>query len=155
MAINILHLSDVHLGTIDEADNYFSQLASDLTNNRKIKQLDYLVISGDIANRSTQQEYEAAFQIVEKLVKEYRLDYSRIVVVPGNHDLNWDLSENSYKFVSQRQLPKFLPEKQCIDAGEAGKLVRNEEKYKERFKYFSEHFYTKIYNKPYPQEYRE
>lgn len=154
MAINILHLSDVHFGKEEQADNYFTQLASDLTNNLEIKQLDYLVISGDIANRSTEQEYEAAFQMVDKLVNKYELDYNRIVIVPGNHDLNWELSEDSYEFVPQRKVPKSLPEGEYINEN-TGKRIRKEEKYQERFKYFSEIFYTKIYNKPYPQDYKQ
>ena len=72
--IRILHLSDIHLGTIAQAQRYFTQLATDLTQNLKLKQLNYLVISGDIANRSTEDEYEAAFELVDKLVN-WSLDY--------------------------------------------------------------------------------
>ncbi|MEW6493602.1 MAG: metallophosphoesterase, partial [Cyanobacteriota bacterium] len=148
--IRILHLSDIHLGTVEQANRYFSQLATDLTQNLHIKQLNYLVISGDIANRSTEDEYEAAFELVDKLVKRYGLDPSRVVIVPGNHDLNWDLAEAAYPFVAKRKLPNPLPEGRYIEAGNAGALICDEAEYKQRFTYFSDRFYKKVYGKPYP-----
>jgi metallophosphoesterase superfamily enzyme len=59
--IHILYLSDVHLGTGDEADKYRVQLEMDLIKELKISRLEYLVISGDVAHRSTPDEYKAAF----------------------------------------------------------------------------------------------
>jgi predicted MPP superfamily phosphohydrolase len=153
--IRILHLSDIHLGNIAQAKRYFTQLATDLSSPEpfNIKKLNYLVISGDIANYSTEEEYEAAFELVDKLVKRYGLDPNRIVLVPGNHDLNWDLSEAAYNFVPQRKLPNPLPTGKYISAGDAGALIRDEDKYKKRFDNFSDRFYKKIYNQSYPQEY--
>jgi 3',5'-cyclic AMP phosphodiesterase CpdA len=63
--ITILQLSDIHLGTSEEAEKYRIQLETDLKTNLKVKKLHYLVISGDIADYSTRDEYEAAFQFVE------------------------------------------------------------------------------------------
>lgn len=151
--IRILHLSDIHLGTSDQAKNYFAQLATDLTQNLKVKQLNYLVLSGDIANYSTVEEYDAAFELVDKLVNRYGLNPDKVITVPGNHDLNWDLSEEAYDFVPKRKLPKSLSKEQYIDAGGAGALIRDEERYQQRFKHFSDRFYKKVYGKPYPLEY--
>lgn len=151
--IRILHLSDIHLGTSDQAKNYFTQLATDLTQNLKVKQLNYLVLSGDIANYSTVEEYDAAFELVDKLVSRYGLNPDRVIIVPGNHDLNWDLSEEAYDFVPKRKLPKSLKEGEYIDAGEVGALIREEERYQQRFKHFSDRFYKRVYSKPYPLEY--
>ena len=151
--IYILHLSDIHLGTTDQAKNYFTQLATDLTQNLKVKQLNYLVLSGDIANSSTVEEYDAAYELVDKLVKRYGLNPYRVITVPGNHDLNWDLSKKSYDFVFKSELPDSLPEGKYIDAGDAGALIRDEERYQQRFKHFSDRFYKKVYGKPYPLEY--
>ncbi len=151
--IRILHLSDIHLGTSDQANNYFSQLYTDLKQNLKVKQLNYLVLSGDIANYSTVEEYDAAFELVDKLVNRYGLNPDRVITVPGNHDLNWDLSKKSYDFVYKNEIPKSLPEGQYIHAGEAGALIRDEERYQQRFKHFSDRFYKKVYSKPYPLEY--
>ena len=111
------------------------------------------MLSGDIANYSTVKEYDAACELVDKLVNRYKLNSGRVITVPGNHDLNWDLSEEAYDFVSKRKLPKPLLEGQYIDAADAGALIRDEEKYKLRFKHFSDRFYQKVYGKPYPLEY--
>lgn len=151
--IRILHLSDIHLGTSDQAKNYFTQLVTDLTQNLKVKQLNYLVLSGDIANYSTVEEYDAAFELVDKLVNRYGLDPNRVITVPGNHDLNWDLSEEAYDFVPKRKLPKSLKEGQYIDAGDAGALIPDQDRYQQRFKHFSDRFYKKVYSQPYPLEY--
>ena len=99
------------------------------------------------------EEYDAAFELVDKLVNRYGLNPDRVITVPGNHDLNWDLSEEAYDFVPKRKLPKSLLEGQYIDAGGAGALIKDEERYQQRFKYFSDRFYKKVYSKPYPLEY--
>ena len=151
--IRILHLSDIHLGTSDQAKKYFAQLATDLTQNLKVKQLNYLVLSGDIANYSTIEEYNAAFELVDKLVNRYGLNPDRVITVPGNHDLSWDLSEEAYDFVSKRKLPKTLKEEEYIDAGNLGAFIRDEERYQKRFKHFSDRFYKKVYSRTYPLEY--
>ncbi len=70
--IRILHLSDIHLGTLAQAKNYFTQLATDLTQNLKVKQLNYLVLSGDIANYSTVEEYDAAFELVVDILSHFQ-----------------------------------------------------------------------------------
>jgi WD40 repeat protein/GTPase SAR1 family protein/predicted phosphodiesterase len=154
--IHILHLSDLHFGDDKLAGVCRMQLETDLKQELGIKRLDYLVISGDIANRSTEQEYETAFAMVDGLVKRFGLDASRVVVVPGNHDLNWDLSEKAYPFVTKRKLPATLPEDRFIPAGEAGALLRDDEPYKQRFAHFNSHFYRRVYTgQDYPTDYAD
>jgi len=154
--LHILHLSDIHLGTPEEARKYRAQLETDLKLELKVHRLEYLVISGDVANCSTAEEYDAAFELVDGLVKRFGLDVSRVVVVPGNHDLNWDLAEEAYPFVSKRKLPDPLPEGCYIPAGEVGVLVRDENLYRQRFARFSVHFYKKAYGgHEYPLDYAE
>jgi GTPase SAR1 family protein/predicted MPP superfamily phosphohydrolase len=154
--LHILHLSDIHLGTPEEARKYRAQLETDLKLELKVHRLEYLVISGDVANCSTAEEYDAAFELVDGLVKRFGLDVSRVVVVPGNHDLNWDLAEEAYPFVSKRKLPDPLPEGRYIPAGEVGVLVRDENLYRQRFARFSVHFYKKAYGgHEYPLDYAE
>ena len=144
--IHILHLSDLHLEDAATADVCRTQLETDLIQELKVKRLEYLVISGDIANRSTEKEYRAAFAMVDSLVKRFGLDASRVVVVPGNHDLNWDLSKKAYPFVYQDDLPSPLVEDQYIPAGDAGALLCKERLYRKRFVHFSTHFYRRVYS---------
>jgi predicted MPP superfamily phosphohydrolase len=154
--LHILHLSDIHLGTASQAHKYRTQLETDLKRELKVNHLEYLVISGDVAHYSTPDEYEAAFELMDGLVKRFGLDSSRVVVVPGNHDLNWDLSEKAYPFVPKRKLPDPLPEGRYIEAGDVGALLRDEKLYRERFAHFSAHFYKKVYGgTEYPLEHAE
>ena len=154
--IHILHLSDIHLETESQARKYRMQLETDLIKELNVKRLEYLVISGDIANHSTEEEYKAAFEMVDGLVKRFGLDAGRVVIVPGNHDLNWDISEEAYPFVPKRKLPAVLDEQLTIPAGEAGALVRDDSLYQKRFDIFSTQFYKKVYRgKDYPLDYAE
>ncbi len=150
--IRILHLSDIHLSTLAEAGKYRIQLETDLKNELRVRQLDYLIISGDIAEHSTPDEYKAAFELVDGLVRRFRLDSSRVVVVPGNHDLNWDISAQAYAYIPRHNLPDPLTE-EYIPAGDAGALKRDEERYEKRFENFSTHFYKKVCATKFPPDY--
>ncbi len=52
MKIRILHLSDLHFGTIEDANLWHSQLTDGLKLELQCKRLDGLIISGDVANFS-------------------------------------------------------------------------------------------------------
>jgi len=149
----ILHLSDLHIGSIGEARKYLTQLKADLIKNLNITKLDYLVISGDITNISIQEEYDAALDLVCGLIKNFCLNRDNVIIVPGNHDLNWDLSEKAFDFVSKNKLINLLPEETYIPAGDAGVLIKND-LYRLRFSNF-DYFYRKIHNNQYPLEHSE
>lgn len=154
--IHILHLSDLHLGDDALAGIYRTQLETDLLQELGIRRLEYVVISGDVAVRSTEEEYRAAFALVDGLVKRFGLDASRVVVVPGNHDLNWGLSKKAYPFVYRDDLPTPLPTDRTIPAGDAGALLRDDGLYRGRFANFNAHFYRRVYTgQDYPPAYAD
>jgi small GTP-binding protein len=151
--ICILHLSDLHLDDDTQAKIYCTQLETDLIQELNILYLDYLVISGDLVNHASESEYHAAFLMIDSLVKRFGLDPSRVVIVPGNHDVNWDVSEIAYKFVPKRKLPTQLSENRYIPAGDTGALLLDEELYKTRFANFNTYLYRRVYaTKEYPLE---
>ncbi len=155
--VTILHLSDIHLGTSVEADTYLRHLESDLKKTLQISRLDYLVISGDVTNLSTQKEYEAAYITVHNLMKAFNLSSERVVIAPGNHDVNWEMSENAYEnFIPRRKLPRNLSERNIRHLDKKGELKGafkcDEEEYKKRFIYFCD-FYEKLTGVPYPLTY--
>jgi len=154
--IHILHLSDLHIGTFEEVRKYLTQLETDLKRELEIHNLQYLVISGDIADKSTPEEYKAAFEFVDNLAKRFGLDPDRIIIAPGNHDLNWDLSAGSYRYVPKHQLPGKLTD-EYIPMAEVGALHRDSVLYTQRFDHFNTHFYKKIYRSraPYPTDYAD
>lgn len=153
--VHILHLSDLHFEDDTFPGVWRTQLETDLKKELGITKLEYLVLSGDIANRSTEEEYDVAFAMVDGFVKPFGLDASRVLIVPGNHDLNWELSEEAYPFVPKRKLPPALPEGRYILAGDAGALLRDEDRYRNRFGNFNK-FYRRVYvGQDYPTDYSD
>ncbi|MCP4112111.1 MAG: metallophosphoesterase [Desulfobacteraceae bacterium] len=78
--LHILHLSDIHLDTHKKTEIYLSQLSVDLKLELKVDKLDYVVLSGDVVNHSTPDEYKAAFDFVTRLAKELSIDLIRIQI---------------------------------------------------------------------------
>jgi transcriptional regulator with XRE-family HTH domain len=93
---HVLHLSDLHFGTTDNARTWYAQLAEDLRYELACSRLDAVIISGDIATKSTPDEYAAAKLFINSLSQEFQLEPHQIVIVPGNHDINWQISEAAY-----------------------------------------------------------
>ncbi len=94
----ILHLSDLQFGG-DSAGTAYND------NSRIVKFLheqsispDFIVITGDIADKGAKDEFSSAIQWIEQLAKELwnidgELQYNerqKIIIVPGNHD--YDIS---------------------------------------------------------------
>ncbi|NET60894.1 MAG: hypothetical protein F6K47_33610, partial [Symploca sp. SIO2E6] len=150
----ILHLSDLHITTPNQANQWSNQLAEDLRNQLEIPHLDALILSGDIANYSTPEEYQAAKQFLDNLRQDFPLKPEQIIIVPGNHDLNWQQSEQAYHLMDRKNYQGKLQEGDYIKETDSIIRVRDETVYKQRFVNFS-NFYQAIANQPYPQEYHQ
>jgi HEAT repeat protein/3',5'-cyclic AMP phosphodiesterase CpdA len=151
--MHILHLSDLHFGTLDQANLWSSQLAEDLRNELDIPQLDALILSGDIANYSTPDEYNAAEQFLNKLRQQFPLTPEQIIIVPGNHDINWKQAKKAYRLERREDYDSELREGCYIDRGDIIE-IRDEQDYKNRFANFS-NFYQAIKGEPYPPDYEQ
>ena len=149
----ILHLSDLHFGTPDQANLWSNQLANDLFNDLNIDRLDALILSGDIANYSISEEYTAAQQFLDNLRQDFTLEPEQIIIVPGNHDLNWTIAEEAYTPMRRKQYKGLLDENHVIDKGEFIEVL-DPETYKKRFTNFCD-FYQSIKEKNYPLEYEQ
>jgi len=149
--LRILHLSDLHIGAGDDPLSLLQPLTADLQDKSEglgIERLDYLVISGDITHRASPQEFEKARQFVSALIEQFGLTAERCILVPGNHDLDWNTEV--YDWRKKRLVDKsVLVTGRFQEAGE-GYLIRNEAKYPDRFRNFSDHFYHPLVQKPYP-----
>jgi hypothetical protein len=145
--LGILHLSDLHMGTEEDARNYATQLTTDLKQELGVDAIDYLIISGDVADHATPEQYSAACKLVKHIVNQFAVGLDKIIVAPGNHDVNWDLSLQAYHPVPRSKVPQPLGE-QYIPAGPAGALVRDEEKYHRRFAYYLD--FCAAIGRPYP-----
>jgi hypothetical protein len=150
-SIHILHLSDLHLSQQRKADQYYAQLAEDLRGGGlDLQQLDYLAVSGDVANLSTEAEYQAARNFFDRLTRDFNLRKDHIILVPGNHDLNWSLSRQAYsQFIDESELPTPLPDNHIRE--ENGIRVRDRAKWLQRLKHFQD-FYRSLCGQDYPLE---
>lgn len=154
--IQILHISDIHLGTLEDAALYLGQLVTDLKNEMQVEKLNYIIISGDIASYATSEEYRAAYELIAGLADKMMVELDHVVIAPGNHDLNWSLSEDAYNvFIPLSRLPASLPTEKYVllkdqNLRDRGALLRTEDLYLKRFGNFSS-FYDCICNGlPYP-----
>ena len=98
------------------------------------------------------EEYNAAKQFLDNLCQEFQLQPQQIVIVPGNHDLNWGLAKKAYKLIDVDEYEGELNEGSYIKESQSVIRIQDEKKYKQRFTHFSE-FYQSIKGEPYPLEY--
>lgn len=145
----VLHLSDLHFGTPQEADTWYSQLADDLRHELGHDRLDGAILSGDIANRSTPDEYAAARRFLGKLAAEFHISAAQLILVPGNHDLNWGLAKSAYKLHERDECAGQLVDGRFIPVGDDAVRLRDDALYTRRFEPFAA-FYEAVHGKPYP-----
>ncbi|MBN1931273.1 MAG: SUMF1/EgtB/PvdO family nonheme iron enzyme [Desulfobacterales bacterium] len=154
-AANILHLSDLHFGADKESDpgadaeKWYGRLVDDLCKELGCERLQAIILSGDIGNFSESEEYEAAEVFINKLCKKFSLGPSQLSIVPGNHDLNWKLSKNSYRFLYEENHDEALKEGHFIRVNEDLIGLRDDNAYRKRFEHFSR-FHETITGTSYP-----
>ncbi|EKD25314.1 MAG: hypothetical protein ACD_80C00085G0002, partial [uncultured bacterium (gcode 4)] len=90
MHIGIIHLTDLHISadTVlqDKIESLCRSLVSDLKEVSKV----FLVLSGDLANSGQPSEYVVVKSLIDQILNS--IDESKrveIVMVPGNHDCNY------------------------------------------------------------------
>lgn len=94
----LLHLSDLHFGPhsrfadtdpIDIAGRLHQAIEDEKTRRGVDVAVSLAIITGDIAEAARPSEYDDARAFFEELSQKLRLDRSRLVFVPGNHDVSW------------------------------------------------------------------
>ncbi|HZN17567.1 MAG TPA: pentapeptide repeat-containing protein, partial [Micromonosporaceae bacterium] len=100
--VSVLHLADLQFGAhhgfggdgLTEADRHHDRLAGRLLEDlgwlreRHGVIPDVVVVAGDIAEWAMPKEYETAYRFLDELAAGLGLGRDRIVLVPGNHDVN-------------------------------------------------------------------
>lgn len=100
MATTILHLSDLHLGedmiprAVIRLRPWWKRVAPQVTAGvvSAIQDLkpDYVVISGDIVNKSQEDSFGEASVYLRKLFLDAGFDLKkRVLIIPGNHDVSF------------------------------------------------------------------
>ncbi|HEX2569766.1 MAG TPA: metallophosphoesterase [Polyangia bacterium] len=152
-ASSVLHLSDLHFGTRADAVQWAGQLSADLRHELGCKHLDVLILSGDVTNRATAEEYQAASEFLLIIKQEFRLSPQQIVMVPGNHDASWTQAQAAYTPMRRADYKGPLEEGQFID-GDKYVEIRDEARYRQRFAPFAD-FYREVRLEAYPLEYEQ
>ncbi|WP_196793226.1 metallophosphoesterase family protein [Erythrobacter litoralis] len=131
-----LHLSDVHFSGQNSYDQ--NRLVSALLNSLPNLTLrfgapDFVFFTGDIARTGCAREYQEAEKFFNQLLTALKLDRDRLLLVPGNHDV--DRSFNS-------GLTRDLKTRREIDDLFNGQSVYQIEKRQRAFKYWYEDFFS-------------
>jgi 3',5'-cyclic AMP phosphodiesterase CpdA len=99
-SITILHLSDMQFGKHhefpeqemprSEFDSLLGRLCKDVDDRRKEEHLepDLLICTGDLAEWGWKKEFDAATEFLSKLAERLEIKRDRVVMIPGNHDVN-------------------------------------------------------------------
>jgi 3',5'-cyclic AMP phosphodiesterase CpdA len=144
---DVLHLSDLHLETPEQAEVWLSQLVSDLGQELGCSKLDGVIVSGDIVNRAAESEYRVAKEFFDDLRQKLSLEQSQLVLVPGNHDVCRKRSKDAYQ--PKRRTDCTEEElRDCIDGGNYVEIC-DSERYRERFAPFAA-FHQEVTGRPYP-----
>jgi predicted ATPase/predicted MPP superfamily phosphohydrolase len=151
--MNILHLSDLHFRRKDDVEILYTQLADDLKHNLKSTKIDLLILSGDIANVADPEEYGSAENFIKKLSREFSIRKKQIVIVPGNHDIDWTASRQSYQIMQKIGYDGPNDSWNIFANGDYIE-VADLNRYKLRLKNFSD-FYKRVTGHMYPQEIEE
>lgn len=89
--LRILHISDLHFGASKQTlPNLDRRRFSTIVKRHWKEGPDFLAVTGDIANTGHPDDYALAFEWFSWLAEqfEWELPTRRILIVPGNHDVN-------------------------------------------------------------------
>lgn len=131
-SITVLHLSDLQFGRNhrfgrlhlpppdDQFDTLFARLRDDLDSLKHDHDLqpDLLIVTGDLAEWGMPKEFADVRDLLVKLTDHLGLPRHRVVLIPGNHDVNRKACEayfNQCEADDQKPVPPFSPKwRHCL-----------------------------------------
>ena len=150
-----LHLSDLHFKDGDDTKKHYRALRTDLKRELGCETLDVAIVSGDVGNHAQASSYVLARDFLEMLRYDFALERDRIVLVPGNHDVDREISDDwGYDLKRWKDAAKEYREGIDFKDGERSVYILNEEGYKERFHRFAK-FYEDVRGERYPYHYED
>ena len=100
--LSFIHLSDIHFRTFsgdpfDIDEDLRSELIYDISHNltKQISSIDGILVCGDIAFSGQEAEYKVATAFLEQICGLLKLDKFHIFCVPGNHDVDQNITRAS------------------------------------------------------------
>ncbi len=124
MKVNILHLSDIHYG-INHVANEREQrsIRNGVPYNKELEEIkesleelekkfnvrpNFIVVTGDITETSSPDEYLLAEEFIGGIADFLKIDRRYVVMIPGNHDVSWEICENERKRNKKGFIYRFL-----------------------------------------------
>lgn len=118
MTKSIIHISDLHIShykdsngdSIERKDimSFFSTEKDDTETNAYLDKIIshiktnnvgeefYLIVTGDLTDKGLKEEFEKGTEILNKICEELKIPKNKVLIVPGDHDVNWDDCKNAY-----------------------------------------------------------
>lgn len=158
---SILHISDLHKGENNDFTHLFVSLCNDADSyDQFIPKPEIIVVSGDLAEGANgenadieiQRQYKEVEVFLNQLVDHFlNGDKSRIIIVPGNHDLfrgatikSMTVVPDETRNLAKEQYFKGNPKFRWNWEDFHFYVINNEDEYESRFKFFVE-FYNRFY----------
>lgn len=96
--VGLIQFSDLQFGRkhrFEDSSDFIRKLVSDINNMSKRHNFRplYIVLSGDTSQTGHAKEFEVASKVIGDLCDELNIDRKNMLCVPGNHDVNWNLSK--------------------------------------------------------------
>lgn len=104
-AINILHLSDLHLGQLNDK-NELEHIFKSLFDKLGDQKIDYIAVSGDISFRNAQSGFNLGEEFIKKIpgIKKKDGRIPNLFICPGNHDVDRDvLAQNLQSILREKE----------------------------------------------------
>ncbi|MFC1714169.1 metallophosphoesterase family protein [Candidatus Poribacteria bacterium] len=152
--IRLLHLSDLHFTDDTSPKTKLQWLLQDICGDECLgcDAVEYLVISGDMTDKGSEEGLDRAREFVSMLNKELGVSAQRCIFVPGNHDVQ-DMEESYDWYMAETRAREIEPDEGLWHREGSVIFVPNKDEYPNRIKQFSDAFFHKIIQKPYPLEY--
>lgn len=95
--LRVLHVSDLHAATndADDQDEIVKGLLRDVAGTHRESPIDLIVMSGDVAFSGQMEEFVLGDSLLlQPLLELTGLTQERLILVPGNHDIDRDLIDD-------------------------------------------------------------
>lgn len=100
---SILHITDLHFALgksrkqhvwrLSKEDGTALSLEKAIYNALSKKNIGLILVTGDLTFIGSEDEFNEALIFLRTLLNKFRLDPTRLVVIPGNHDITWSKKE--------------------------------------------------------------
>ncbi|MBK6734080.1 MAG: HDOD domain-containing protein [bacterium] len=150
---HVLHLSDLHFRGGENIRKLVVDLVFDLKHRLKIERLDSVVVTGDLADTAAMDEYASVYAFLRMLEERMGVPRERWVVVPGNHDVDWEAATCCH--VTPDDLKALADLGHCPQQVGCEPTKKDAGFYPNRFRPYSHRLHRLVYGEPYPLAYKD